>query len=261
MKHWLRYSISALIFFALGMVTYRWYMFIPSTHPLKVAIRAIKGDPKPDASDRHVSFLQSIHVETSRVLSFIDPQEAQWLQKSNHYDWKRADNLNFMYILSSIRNDPRMHVTIAAQCHPRLQLADFHPFNSVYSDVRVSIKFKDRVPPLSTLETFDRTGFNPKLKPRVDGNVLIVALPTVPFFIDYMAAKSDAESQDQRGQIAHLYEMLALELYAFHKNVPIAKYLANKHVYAADDNSFTNHQIINATARYIRDRLTSSASS
>lgn len=254
-KFWLHYGVVALIFFAFGAAAYRWYIFIPTTHPLKMAIHRLHSDGNAIAGERELSFLQSIHVATAHDLSFIDPDDSAWLIKSNHYDWKRADNLNFLYILSAIQNDRRMQIRVSADNQPRLRLDDFRAFNSVYRNVHVNIHFPNGVPQLSTLDTFQRTNFNPKLKPRVNGHNLIVDLPTFPFFIDYLAPKDAPESQSQRGQIAHLYIMLALELYATHHNIRLVDFLADKNVVASDDNSYSNHQLINATARYIQDRI------
>lgn len=255
-KHWMYVAGAAALGIAVGATGHRWYELLPHNHGVKTTIRDLKGAALPDYGREPLSMLQTWHVETAEKLAFIDPQNSPWVVQFGRSHWAKADNINFFYILSAIRNDPRIAVNIAAECHPRLTLADFRENNAVYRHVTVTVTFKDTAPALATVAGFARTEFNPALKPQLAGNALIVRMPTHPVMVDESTPrKTDAESLDQRGQIAHFHTLLALELYAWHKNVALADFLDTHYIVASDHNSYRNHQAINAVAGRIETAL------
>lgn len=255
-RQWVLIAGAVALGAALGAAGHRWYELLPHNHGVKTAIRDLKGAALSDYGREPLSLLQSWHVETAEKIAFIDPANSPWVVQFGRSHWAKADNVNFFYILSAIRHDPRLAINIAADCHPRLALADFRENNAVYRHVIVTVTFTGAVPTLTTLATFARTEFNPALQPRIDGNKLIVRMPTHPVMVDESTPlKTDAESLDQRGQIAHFHTLLALELYAWHKQVALGDFLDTHYIVASDHNSYRNHQAINATASRIEAAL------
>lgn len=239
-----------------GAAAHRWYQLLPHNHLLKTGIRDLKGKEYGDYGSKPLSMLQSWHVETSEAISFIDPQNAKWLVPFAMNDWKKADNMNFFYIMSALQKNPKLKVNIAAQCHPKLTLAALRPFNAVFSDVQVSARFTGAVPNFASLTTFGDTGFHPSMKPRVRGNELIIAMPTHPVIVDDLAHNAnEPESLDQRGQIGHFFTLFALEIYGWAHDVAMRDVIARRHSIAFDPNSYRNHQAINAAAKYIEEKL------
>ena len=246
---------------AVGAVGHRTYELLPHNHWLKTAVRDAKGETYGSYGDKPLTLLQSWHVETGEALAFIDPDNAKWLIPYNKHDWKKADNMNFFYIMSALRSNDsaggkKVSVELAADCHPRLNPFDLRHFNTVLQNVRVRARFRDGVPRFHSLATFAKTDFNPALKPRVSGNEVVIALPSHPIIIDDLAASAyEPESHDQRGQISHFYTLFALEMWAWSRGVDLSDPLAEKYTTAYDPNSYRNHQLINAAAAKVRTAL------
>ena len=258
-KKTLGYLLIALIAGMLaGAAIHRWYQLLPHNHLLKTGIRDLKGAKYGNYGAQKLSLLQTWHVETSEAIAFIDPANAQWLVPFAKNDWKKADNMNFFYIMSALKNNPKLKVTLAAQCRPSLTLTDLRPFNAVFSDVQVRATFPHAVPTFASLTTFGDTGFHPSMKPQTRGNELIIAMPTHPVIIDDLAHNAnEPESLDQRGQIGHFFTLFALEIYAWAHDLSLTEMLTQRHSIAFDPNSYRNHQTINATANRIERELKS----
>lgn len=261
MRRSLMFLTIFAIAFALGALGYRHYVLLPHNHFLKAAWRTGKagmGLETTHPDNTRFSMLQTWHVETANALSFVDPAQGLWLAGFNRNNWNKADNVNAIYVFTHAagpRGLPR--VRVSSDCHGALKLADFRPFNAIYRNVRIVADFGDRgVPRLVTLETFDKTGFHSSLKPEIKGNSLIVTMPTHPIIIDDTDLDPHRpESLNQRGQIAHLHIVLALEVYAHGHGVDVADVLAKDVIVAHDNNSYRNHQFINAVANAIQARL------
>lgn len=241
-----------------GVVGHRAYELLPHNHWLKAGVRGAKGKTYGDYGNKPLTLLQTWHVETSEALAFIDPENAKWLIPYNRNDWKKADNMNFFYIMSALKQQsPKVKVELAASCYPQLRLLDIRPFNAVLQNIRVRAQFPQGVPNFHSLATFGKTGFNPTLKPQVSGNEVVITMPSHPIIIDDFAPNSEAaESHDQRGQISHFYTLFALEMYAWSRGVDLKDPLANDFTTAYDPNSYRNHQLINAAAKTTRRALT-----
>ena len=254
-------AVAISIGLAAGAVGHRAYELLPHNHWAKTAIRDAKGQTYGSYGDKPLTMLQSWHVETAEALAFIDPKNAKWLIPYNKNDWKRADNMNFFYIMSALRHDDtargkKVAVELTADCHPRLNPIELRPFNTVLQNVRVRARFPGGVPHFHSLATFPKTDFSPALKPEVRGNEILISLPSHPIIIDDLAAHAqEPESHDQRGQISHFYTVFALEMWAWSRGVDLRDPLATDYTTAYDPNSYRNHQLINATAATVRDAL------
>lgn len=261
MRRSLMFIAVFAVAFALGAMGYRYYVLLPHNHFLKAAWRSSKasmGIQEAHPDNVRFSMLQTWHVETANALSFVDPEQGLWLATFNRNNWNKADNVNAIYVFTHAagpRGLPR--VRLSSDCHPMLKLADFRPFNAIYRNLQIVADFGDKgVPPLVTLQTFDKTGFHPSLKPEVKGNRLIVTMPTHPIIIDDTDLDPyRPESLNQRGQIAHLHIVLALEVYAHGHGVDISDVLSKDVIVAHDNNSYRNHQFINTVANALQARL------
>lgn len=243
-----------------GTLGHRTYQLLPHNHWVKTGIRDAKGKTYGDYGTKPMTMLQTWHVETSEALAFIDPENAKWLIPYNRNDWKKADNMNFFYIMSALKQSPKVKVELAASCYPQLRLLDLRPFNAVFQNIRVRAQFPQGVPNFYSLATFGQTDFNPALKPQVRGNEVLITMPTHPVIIDDFAPNAQApESHDQRGQISHFYTLFALEMYAWSRGVELRDPLAKQFTTAYDPNSYRNHQLINATAAAVQKALGRSA--
>lgn len=246
---------------AAGAIGYRTYELLPHNHPIKTAIRDAKGQTYGSYGEKPLTLLQSWHVETAEALAFIDPENAKWLVPYNKNDWKKADNMNFFYVMSALRQNDmgggkKVAVELTADCRPRLNPIELIPFNTVLQNVRVRARFPGGVPQFHSLATFSKTDFNPALKPQVRGNEIVISLPSHPILIDDLARNAlEPESHDQRGQISHFYTIFALEMWAWSRGVDLRDPLAEKYITAYDPNSYRNHQLINAAAASVQKAL------
>lgn len=246
---------------AVGAVGHRTYELLPHNHWLKTAIRDAKGQTYGSYGDKPLTMLQTWHVQTSEALAFIDPENAKWLIPYNKNDWKKADNMNFFYIMSALRSNDtaggkKVAVELTADCYPRLNPLELRRFNTVLQNVRVRARFPGGVPRFHSLATFAKTDFNPALKPQVNGNEVVIVMPSHPIIIDDLAANAqESESHDQRGQISHFYTLFALEMWAWSRGVDLGDPLAKDYTTAYDPNSYRNHQLINAAAATVQKVL------
>ena len=254
-------AVAIAVGLAVGAVGHRAYELLPHNHWVKTAIRDAKGQTYGSYGDKPLTMLQTWHVETGEALAFIDPENAKWLVPYNKNDWKKADNMNFFYIMAALRENDmgggkKVAVELSADCHPRLNPIELRPFNTVLQNVRVRARFAGGVPHFHSLATFAKTDFNPALRPQVRGNEIIISMPSHPIIIDDLAANAqESESHDQRGQISHFYTLFALEMWAWSRGVDLRDPLAEKYTTAYDPNSYRNHQLINATAAAVKNAL------
>lgn len=238
-----------------GAVAHRHYRLVPHNHWLKSGVQWIKGEAH-DHGAATLTPLQSWHVETAEAISFAQPEDAPWLIAFNRNNWNKSDNANFLFLANAAGASGPVAVTIAAECHPAMTLADFRAFDATYRDLVVRFTFPDPAPPLPALTQFAQTGFHESLKPAVQGNAVIVRLPTHPVIVDDLVTTAQVPaSLDQRGQIGHFYTLLALEIFAWSRGIDPGTLPGPRVIYANDRNSARNHAVINQTAALIRRRL------